>query len=122
MVPTRKLPPLLSPGIVNFKSALSTINFRVDSEPTGAVTGTLTLSYEDAYGEYYEEEIPLSTTIEEKLAPVDPSASGPENAATRFPRWIFYTAGGAVLLAISSLFIIRWHKQKNIREEDEKRL
>lgn len=97
-------------------------NFRVELEALGAISGTLYLSYEDEYGEYYEKEIPLSTTIEKKL---DSATSGNEAATTPasgFPQWIVFAAGGAVIVSVISLFIIRWLKQKKVREEDEMRL
>lgn len=94
-------------------------NFRVGSEPLGEVSGTLILSYEDEYGEYYEKEIPLSTTIEKK---VDITTFAETTPASEFPWWIVFAAGGATLLAIACFFIIRWLKQKKARENDEMRL
>ena len=96
-----------------------TASFRAGSGTTGTVSGTLLLSYEDEYGEYYAEEIPLSTTIEKKIDPAVPVETGPPPG---FPRWIVYAAAGALLLAAACFFTLRWHKEKKAREEDEMRL
>lgn len=96
-----------------------TASFRAGSGTTGTVSGTLLLSYEDEYGEYYAEEIPLSTTIEKKIDPAVPAETGPPPG---LPRGIVYAAAGAVLLAVACFFTFRWHKEKKAREEDEMRL
>jgi hypothetical protein len=96
-------------------------NFRVGSEALGAVEGTLLLSYEDDYGEYYEKEISLSTTIEKKLDIAIPGDTAATTASSEFPWWTLLAAGGAVL-ALSYFFVSRWLKQKKAREDDEMRL
>ena len=103
------------------ESLAGTTNFRVDAEALGEVTGTLTLSYEDDYGERYEKEIPLSTTIEKKAAAPTPPSGVDKDGDSRLPGWLAW-AGGAVLLAAAAVFAIRWYKQKKAMEEDEMRL
>jgi hypothetical protein len=103
------------------ESQAGTTNFRVESAaPLGEVSGTLTLSYEDDYGERYEKEIPLATTIEQKVAAPPPSDKEKDDAS-RFPAWVAW-AGGAVLLVTATFLVIRWLKQKKAMEEDEMRL
>ncbi|UNC91997.1 COG1361 S-layer family protein [Candidatus Contubernalis alkaliaceticus] len=102
------------------ESQTGTTNFRVDSETPGRAAGTLFLSYEDEYGELYEKEIPLSTTIEKKLDTAALADADAETTASRFPGAAF--AGGAILIALTYLFASRWLKQKKQREEDEMRL
>jgi len=92
------------------ESLAGTTNFRVDAEALGEVTGTLTLSYEDDYGERYEKEIPLSTTIEKKAAAPTPPSGVDKDGDSRLPGWLAW-AGGAVLLAAAAFFAIRWYKQ-----------
>lgn len=45
----------------------ASVNFRVDSEYTGKADGTLTIKYEDDFGQKYEEVVNLSTVIQEKI-------------------------------------------------------
>ncbi len=96
-------------------------NFKVGTEALGKIEGKLFLSYEDDYGEYYEKEIPLSTTIEKKLDTATSTDTGSTTPASEFPRWIFAIAG-AVLLPLIYIFASRWLKQKKARDEDEMRL
>ena len=101
------------------QSQTGTTNFRVDAEGQGPVAGKLVLSYEDEYGEFYEKEIALSTTIEQKIAPVEP-AGDDTPASSR--RWLINAVAGAAVLALAAFFLMRWLKEKKAREEDEMRL
>jgi hypothetical protein len=96
-------------------------NFRVGSDVLGAVEGLLILSYEDEYGDYYEREVPLSTTIEQKLDTVPPVDSGVASPVPGF-LWVAYLVGGAVFLIMLYFLLSRFIKQKRAREEDEMRL
>ncbi len=104
------------------ESQTGTTNLRVESEPLGPVKGTLLLSYEDEYGEYYEEEIPLSTTIEEKKEVAPPQQTNTAKTATKYPGWIIWAVGGTLLFALLCYFIRNWLKLKKQRKEDEMRL
>lgn len=84
----------------------------MESEPLGQVSGTLILSYEDEYGEHYEKEIPLSTTIEEKKETAIPKGTDTTTTASKFLRWIIFAAGGALLSALICYLVINWLKQK----------
>ena len=95
-------------------------NFRVDSDLLGHVSGMLTLSYEDDYGESYGKKITLSTTIEEKME-TPPPPGGNKDASSPVSRWIFW-AGGAVLLLTGAFLGFRWYRAKKAMEEDEMRL
>lgn len=108
----------ISPG----ESQIGRTNFQVGTAALGAIAGTLFLSYEDDYGEYYEKEIPLSTTIEEKLTLEAPTDTGSTTPASDFPWWIFFAAAFAVSLTLVYVYATRWLKQKKAREEDEMRL
>jgi hypothetical protein len=101
------------------QSQTGTTNFRVDAEGQGPVAGKLVLSYEDEYGEFYEKEIALSTTIEQKIAPAEP-AGDDTPASSR--RWLINAVAGAAVLALAAFFLMRWLKEKKAREEDEMRL
>ncbi len=101
------------------ESQAGTANFRVESDVLGDVTGTLILSYEDDYGERYEKEITLATTIAEKMEAPPPDSD--RKGDSSFPRWIFWPAG-MFLLVGAAFFFLRWSKQKQAMEEDEKRL
>jgi hypothetical protein len=102
------------------ESQAGTANFRVESDVLGDVSGTLTLSYEDDYGERYEKEITLATTIAEKMETPPPPDSNKKGDSS-FPRWIFWPAG-MFLLVGAAFFLLRWIRQKEAMEEDEKRL
>ncbi len=95
-------------------------NFRVDSDLPSDVSGTLTLSYEDDYGESYEKEIALATTIEKKIETPPPSG-GDKDADSPVPPWIFW-ASGAVLLLAAAFLGFRWYRARTAAEEDERRL
>jgi hypothetical protein len=96
-------------------------NLRVKSVSFGAVKGKLLLSYEDEYGEYYEKEIPLSTTIEKKIETAPPSEARANGPASNSYRWVF-PAAGALLLILICIFSVRWFNEKKVREADEERL
>jgi hypothetical protein len=84
--------------------------------------GKLLLSYEDEYGEYYEQEIPLSTTIEEKKeAPLPQNSDATQDVFTQQRRLILAVAG-AIFIALICYFAIKWRKEKKEREIDEMRL
>ena len=104
------------------ESQTGTTNLHVESEQLGKVTGTLLLSYEDEYGEHYEKEIPLYTTIEEKKEVTVPKESATANTASEIPGWLIWAAAGTLLFALISYFVSRWLKEKKQREEDEMRL
>jgi hypothetical protein len=107
--------------ILPWETQTGTTNFRVESKSYGAVEGILLLSYEDEYREYYENEIPLSTTIEKKIDIAPSPEAEAKDPASNFRRWTFPAAG--VLLFISiCIFSVRWLKEKKIREADEERL
>lgn len=104
------------------ESKTGTTNFRVDAEAIGDASGTLILSYEDDYGERYEEEIPLSTTIQEKIEAPPPAGKKETPSSPRYPRWIALAAGGAALLSLIYFLANRWLREKRAREDDEMRL
>ena len=92
----------LAPG----ESKDATANFRVSSDEAlvGPVSGTVTLSYEDAYGEYYETSLPLSTTIEKK-APLAAASADEEEEAAPFPYlpWSLFAAALIALIVLQTL-------------------
>ncbi|MDW7650938.1 MAG: hypothetical protein SCK29_14220 [Bacillota bacterium] len=96
-------------------------NFRVGSDVLGTVEGLLHLSYEDEYGEYYEKEIPLSTTIEKNLDITPAVVESVSSPVSAFPR-VAYIAGGIFFIILAYILLSRYHKQKKAREEDEMRL
>ncbi|HZK25343.1 MAG TPA: hypothetical protein VFC74_08145 [Oscillospiraceae bacterium] len=103
------------------ETAVGRANFRLDTDALGDVSGKLCLSYEDEYGEHYESEIPLATTIEKRLELAAP-ADKKETASSSFPWTIAIVSGCIVLIALLSIFGSRWLQQKRARAEDEMRL
>ena len=103
------------------ESQTGSTNFRVESESLGAAEGFLLLSYEDEYGEYYEKQIPLSTTIYKKAEIKPPSENTTKDPSPDSPGWIL-PAAGILIFVLLSILVIRWYKDKQVREADEKRL
>jgi hypothetical protein len=78
--------------------AVST-NFRVDGTTLGDVSGTLTISYDDAYGEAHEIKLPLNTVIEKKAAQAYAVMADKEKEK-QYPLWIPYSACAALILML----------------------
>ncbi len=85
----------IAPG----ESKVASTNFRVDSGTLGEVSGTLTISYEDAYGEAHETELPLKTVIEKRVVQVYKEQVS-EKDEKKAPLWIPYTACGVLALML----------------------
>ena len=100
------------------ESKSGTANLRPDSGILGEVSGALTISYEDDYGEKYSESVEVSSTVTEKAV----AASTDETKENRNPLWWLFlllglTVGGAAGAGIPLAIISRKR-----RLEDEKRL
>ena len=100
------------------ESKSGTANLRPDSGILGEVSGALTISYEDDYGEKYSESVEVSSTVTEKAV----AASADEAKENRNPLWWLFlllglTVGGAAGAGIPLAIISRKR-----RLEDEKRL
>lgn len=107
-------------GTINSgESKQGSANLRVASSAVGSVSGTITITYEDEFGESYEEAVPVSTVIEEKVeaASVQPKEEEKKNTLWWLFALIGVIVGGAAGFGIP--FAIRSSKQ---RKEDEKRL
>ena len=94
----------IAPG----ESKAASTNFRVDSGTLGEVSGTLAITYEDAYGEAHKIELPMKTVIEEKVVQVY-GAQEEKKKEERHPLWIPYTACAAlaVLLILQRIWLLR---------------
>ncbi|MBQ7101344.1 MAG: hypothetical protein IJN81_06900, partial [Clostridia bacterium] len=107
-------------GTINSgESGTGNANLRVSEEFLGEVKGTLTISYEDDYGEKYTKTVDVSTIIEEKAEFSDTLNEEEEKQNNLW--WLFLliglTVGGALGFGIP--YAISSSKQ---RKEDEKRL
>lgn len=101
------------------QSSTGSANLKVSDDKTGEITGTVTLSYEDAFGESYSKEIDVSSVIEKKT---EVAETDEEKEEKKNPLWWVFlivglTAGLAAGIAIPTA--IRNSKQ---RKEDELRL
>lgn len=94
----------IAPG----ESKAASTNFRVDGSTLGEVSGTLVLSYDDAYGEAHNIELPLKTVIEKKAAQVYGLQENKEKDK-QYPLWIPYTACAvlALLLILQRIWLMR---------------
>lgn len=107
-------------GTINAgESGTGNANLRVSEEILGKVSGTLTISYEDDYGEKYTKTIDVQTVIEEKAEPTDIMNEEEEKQNNLW--WLFLLIGLAVGggLGLGIPYAINSSKQ---RKEDEKRL
>lgn len=107
-------------GTINSgESGTGNANLRVSEEILGEVKGTLTISYDDDYGEKYTKTVDVSTIIEEKAELSDTLNEEEEKQNNLW--WLFLliglTVGGALGFGIP--YAISSSKQ---RKEDEKRL
>lgn len=100
-------------------SSTGNVNLRIDDDALGEVKGKITITYEDDYGEKYEETIDVSTVIEEK---VEELATDNEESEKKNPQWwLFLTLGLVVGGALG--FGIPWFiNDKKQRKEDDLRL
>ena len=94
----------------------SNANFNVSKDITGDVEGKLTITYEDDYGQTYEQTAPLSTLIVEK---VETAQKNPEEEKKPSYTWLFLLigaiAGGGAGFGVCTL--INNLKQRKIDEE-----
>lgn len=103
------------------ESKTGTTNFRVDLDTLGKVEGKVTLTYEDDFGKNYTKELPLSTTVEEKVIAQAPVETQEESKLE--PKQIAMIAAASVVVLLVLIFlIIRAVRKKREQEEDEKRL
>ena len=100
-------------------SSTGTVNLRIDDDALGEVKGKITITYEDDYGEKYEETVDVSTVIEEK---VEELKTDNEESEKKNPQWwLFLTLGLVVGGALG--FGIPWFiNDKKQRKEDNLRL
>lgn len=107
-------------GTINAgESGTGNANLRVSEEILGKVSGTLTIIYEDDYGEKYTKTIDVHTVIEEKVEPTDIISEEEKKQNNLW--WLFLLIGLAVGggLGFGIPHAINSSKQ---RKEDEKRL
>lgn len=107
-------------GTINAgESGTGNANLRVSEEILGKVSGTLTISYEDDYGEKYTQTVDVQTVIEEKAVLADNINQEEEKQNNLW--WLFLLIGLAVGggLGFGIPYAINSSKQ---RKEDEKRL
>ena len=104
--------------ILQSESKTGSVNLRVSNEILGKVEGTITITYEDDYGETYTETFDVSTVIEEKVI----KAETEEEEEKKNPLWWLFMLIGAIIggsLGFGIPYAVYSSKQ---RKEDEKRL
>lgn len=101
------------------ESKVGSGNLRVSAEQLGDVSGTVTITYEDAFGQEYTETAEVSTHIAEKAEPETQQEQAKEKKNPLW--WLFVLLG---LAAGGSLgFGIPWFvKDRKQRQEDDLRL
>ena len=101
------------------ESAGASANLQVDSKKTGEVEGTIKITYEDFFGNEYEQTQEVKTVIEKKVIKAQKTE---EEEKPQNPLWWLFLAGGFVAgggLGFGIPYAINAKKQ---RDEDEKRL
>ena len=104
--------------ILQSESKTGSVNLRVSNEILGKVEGTITITYEDDFGETYTETVDVSTVIEEKVIKAEPE----EEEEKKNPLWWLFMLIGAIIggsLGFGIPYAVYSSKQ---RKEDEKRL
>lgn len=100
-------------GRANLQASVPDGNF-------GETQGVLTLSWEDASGAQYAQELPLSTVIAEKIR-IEQTASAESGEEEGMPAWL-----PGVLLAAAGIGLVIWIQmgleKRRQRERDEKLL
>lgn len=101
-------------------SSTGTVNLRIDDDALGEVKGKITITYEDDYGEKYEETVDVSTVIEEKVEQL--TTDEDDEKEKKNPLWwLFLLIGLVVGCALG--FGIPWYiNDKKQRKEDDLRL
>lgn len=107
-------------NIESAQSGTGTVNLRIDDDALGEVKGKITITYEDDYGEKYEETVDVSTVIEEKVEQL--TTDEDDEKEKKNPQWwLFLTLGLVVGGALG--FGIPWYiNDKKQRKEDDLRL
>lgn len=95
-------------------------NLRVNSENLGEVKGTITISYDDAYGKTYEENIDVSTNVIEKV--VTTTENQEEEKTSKYPLWWVFLITGVVVGGVVGCIIPISINARKQRKEDEMRL
>lgn len=94
-----------------------TSNFRADTDFLGETSGTITISYEDEFGETYTEEVAVSTIVQKK-AEVTKNESSEEKSGNKL-WWLFiligFISGGGAGFGIT--FAVFAARQKKRDEE-----
>lgn len=100
-------------------SSTGNVNLRIDDDALGEVKGKITITYEDDYGEKYEETVDVLTTIEKKVETLTTDNEEEEKKTSLW--WLFLFIG---LVAGGLLgFGIPWYiNDKKQRKEDNLRL
>ncbi len=99
------------------ETGTATLNMRADSEITGEVSGVITVSCEDEFGEEYENTCKVNTLIEEK---VEQTAVETEEEK-KYPLWWLFALIGAVVGAgIGAAVPIIIYSAKQRKEDEEK--
>ena len=93
------------------------VDFDLTPDAAGAVTGTITLSYEDASGEARTITKDFSTTVEEMMydpSMMDPTIDEMQPQTTGMPvwGWVLIVACGAVVVVVVVVVIKRKKKKK----------
>lgn len=110
---------VLAGDIAPGESKSVSANLHVTGDALGDVHGMLRISYEDAYGEFHEQAVALSTIIDPR--PAAPSAAEPERAEQPTLPWHWICAAVGIV-AVLALLAQGVHYRRKLRHLEEKDL
>ena len=102
------------------QSGTGSANLRVDSDALGEVTGTITITYEDDYGEEYRKTVDVSTVIEKKIESAPSTQEGEKEKKN--PLWWLFVLVGLVVGGGAGSGVMWYINDKKQRKEDNLRL
>ncbi|NLD33913.1 MAG: hypothetical protein GX653_03305 [Clostridiales bacterium] len=100
------------------ESKQATANLRAAADALGAVEGRVQITYEDAYGKGYSQEVPLSISVEKKkVAVFEVPDANKKQDSMQLREIIAWSAGGALLLALLVQSILLRRRIRTLEEK-----
>lgn len=103
----------LDPG----ESKQASANLRAAMDALGPVDGRVDITYEDAYGKQYSQQVPLTTQVEEKKTVVfEPTEDKDEQQGIPLREIVAWSAAGVLLLALLVQSILLRRRIRTLEE------
>ena len=103
----------LDPG----ESKQASANLRAAMDALGPVDGRVDITYEDAYGKQYSQQVPLTTQVEEKKTVVfEPTEEKQEQQGMPLREIVAWSAAGVLLLVLLIQSILLRRRIRTLEE------